>query len=52
MSAPVRVSSVDVQRARLLVRLGEALKKPTPTYVRQIAAAKPAGLNGQADSEG
>ena len=36
---PVRVSSVDVQRAELLVRLNEALGRSSESYVRRIAAA-------------
>lgn len=38
----VRVTPLDIQRAQLMLRLGAALKKPIPGYVRQIAEAKPA----------
>ena len=41
MSEQVKVSSVDVQRAQLLVRLNRALNKPTPEYVLKIADARP-----------
>jgi hypothetical protein len=41
MNGRVTVSPVDVQRARLLVRLNDALNEPTPAYVRKIAEAKP-----------
>lgn len=41
MNDRVTVSPVDVQRARLLVRLNAALNLPTPAYVHKIAEAKP-----------
>ena len=41
MNGRVTVSPVDVQRARLLVRLNAALNEPTPAYVHKIAEAKP-----------
>lgn len=38
---PVTVTAVEVQRARLVVSLGDALPDGTPTAVRTIAAARP-----------
>ena len=42
MAKAVKVSPVDVQRAKLLVRLNQALGTTSPTYVRKIADARPA----------
>lgn len=42
VTEPVKVSPVDVQRAKLLVRLNETLGKPSPSYVVKIAHAQPA----------
>lgn len=46
MSEQVKVSSLDIQRAQLLVRLNRALNKPTPEYVLRIADARPS-TNGR-----
>lgn len=37
-----RYSKAEVQRARLVVKLNDSLKRPTPENVRRIAGA-PAG---------
>lgn len=42
MAKVVKVTSADVQRARLLVRVNESLRKPTPAGIRKIAEAQPA----------
>ena len=42
MAKVVKVTSADVQRARLLVRVNDSLKRPTPAGIRKIAEAKPA----------
>ena len=42
MAKVVKVTSADVQRARLLVRVNDSLKRPTPDGIRKIADAKPA----------
>ncbi len=42
MTDAVKVSSVDVQRARLLVRLNQTLGTTSPDYVVKIASAQPA----------
>jgi len=41
MAKVVKVTSADVQRARLLVRVNDSLKRPTPDGIRKIAEAKP-----------
>ena len=41
MSKVVKVTAADVQRARLLVRVNDSLKRPTPVGIRKIAEAKP-----------
>lgn len=42
VTEPVKVSPVDVQLAKLLVRPNETLGKPTPSYIVTIADAQPA----------
>lgn len=42
MAKVVKVTSADVQRARLLVRVNESLNRPTPAGIRKIADAQPA----------
>lgn len=42
MAKVVKVTSSDVQRARLLVRVNNSLNRPTPAGIRKIADAKPA----------
>ncbi len=41
MSEVVKVSSADVERAQLVIRLNDYVGKPTPESIRKIAAAKP-----------
>jgi hypothetical protein len=41
MAKVVKVTSADVQRARLLVRVNESLDRPIPAGIRKIADAKP-----------
>ena len=41
MAKVVKVTSADVQRARLLVRVNDSLKRPTPAGIRKIAEAQP-----------
>ena len=52
MTKVVKVTSADVQRARLLVRVNDSLKRPTPEGIRKIAAAgspvRPATPSGPA----
>ena len=45
MAKVVKVTSADVQRARLLVRVNESLRKPTPAGIRKIAEAQPAAAS-------
>ncbi|GAA1843230.1 hypothetical protein ACFFOM_07960 [Microlunatus capsulatus] len=42
MAKVVKVTSADVQRARLLVRVNDSLKRPTPAGIRKIAEVRPA----------
>jgi hypothetical protein len=42
MAKVVKVTSADVQRARLLLRVNESLNRPTPVGIRKIADAQPA----------
>jgi len=42
MAKIVKVTSADVQRARLLVQVNESLNRPTPASIRKIADAEPA----------
>jgi len=37
-----RYSKADVQRARLVVKLNESLKRPTSESVRRVAGSPPA----------
>ena len=50
MAKVVKVTSADVQRARLLVRVNDSLKRPTPEGIRKIAEAgtprRPGGTPG------
>lgn len=48
MTEIVRVSTADVERAQLLIKLNDYVGKPTSEAIRRIAAAKP--INGQATS--
>lgn len=52
MAKVVKVTSADVQRARLLVRVNDSLKRPTPEGIRKIAEAgtprRPSGTPGPA----
>jgi hypothetical protein len=41
MAKVVKVTSADVQRARLLVRVNNSLRRPTPEGIRKIAEAQP-----------
>ncbi|SDT29535.1 hypothetical protein SAMN04488543_3606 [Friedmanniella luteola] len=41
MAKVVKVTSADVQRARLLVRVNDSLQRPTPAGIRKIAEAQP-----------
>lgn len=41
MAKVVKVTSADVQRARLLVRVNESLNRPTPASILKIAGARP-----------
>jgi hypothetical protein len=43
MAKVVKVTSADVQRARLLVRVNDTLKRPTAAGIRKIAEAQPTG---------
>lgn len=43
MAKVVKVTSADVQRAQLLVRVNDSLKRSTPAGIRKIAEAQPAG---------
>ena len=44
MTEVVKVSSADVERAQLVIKLNDYVGKPTPESIRKIAAAQP--LNG------
>ena len=46
MAKVVKVTSADVQRARLLVRVNDSLRRPTPDGIRKIAEARPPGRPG------
>ena len=46
MAKVVKVTSADVQRARLLVRVNDSLKRPTPAGIRKIAEARPSRRPG------
>ena len=46
MAKVVKVTSADVQRARLLVRVNDSLKRPTPDGIRKIAEAQPVRAAG------
>jgi hypothetical protein len=47
MAEIVRVSTADVERAQLLIKLNDYVGKPTSEAIRKIASAQP--INGHAN---